>query len=62
MSGSDLFNPDFAALALAYGWAADRVEATAQFEPALQAALERTQPTLLHLRLLQDSRDPVGAF
>ena len=26
VAGSDLFNPDFAALAQAYGWAAQRVE------------------------------------
>jgi acetolactate synthase-1/2/3 large subunit len=51
LSGTDLFNPDFAALARAYGWAADRIDATAQFEPALRAALERSQPTLLHLKL-----------
>src|SRR5207247_10748109 len=36
VSGSDLINPDFAALALAYGWAADRVETAAQVEPHRQ--------------------------
>ena len=54
VSGSDLFNPDFAALARAYGWAADSIDATEQFEPALLAALERSQPTLLHLKLDAD--------
>jgi acetolactate synthase-1/2/3 large subunit len=54
VSGSDLCNPDFAALARAYGWRAERVEATAAFEPALRAALETPQPTLLHLRLPTD--------
>jgi acetolactate synthase-1/2/3 large subunit len=54
VSGSDLYNPDFAALARAYGWRAERVEATAAFEPALRAALETPQPTLLHLRLPTD--------
>jgi acetolactate synthase-1/2/3 large subunit len=54
VSGSDLFNPDFAALARAFGWHAERVEATAQFEPAFAAALERGQPTLLHLKLDPD--------
>jgi len=54
VSGSDLFNPDFAALALAYGWRAARVERTAQFEPAFKAALESGQPTLLHLKLDAD--------
>ena len=51
VSGSDLFNPDFAALAEAYGWKAHRVETTEQFEPAFRAALEGGRPTLLHLKL-----------
>ena len=51
VSGSDLFNPDFAALANAYGWAAAFVESTAQFEPALAAALAADRPTLIHVKL-----------
>jgi len=51
VSGTDLFNPDFAALARAYGFAADLVTETAQFEPAFAAALARDLPTLLHLKL-----------
>lgn len=51
VSGTALANPDFAALARAYGWAGERVEATAEFEPALVRALERREPTLLHLVL-----------
>jgi acetolactate synthase I/II/III large subunit len=51
VSGSDLVNPDFAALARAYGWQAHRVEQTAQFEPALRSALEADQPTLIHVLL-----------
>jgi acetolactate synthase-1/2/3 large subunit len=54
VSGSDLFNPDFAALARAYGWRADRIERTEQFEPAFAAALDAGQPTLLHLKLDTD--------
>lgn len=54
VSGSDLFNPDFAALARAYGWRAERIEATAQFEPAFAAALESGRPTLLHVKLDTD--------
>ena len=54
VSGSDLFNPDFAALARAYGWNASRVEATAQFEPALREALAASGPTLIHLKLDTD--------
>ena len=51
VSGSDLFNPDFAALARAYGWRAHSVESTAQFEPAFAAALADERPNLLHLKL-----------
>jgi acetolactate synthase I/II/III large subunit len=54
-SGSDLFNPDFVALARAYGWSAELVERTAGFEPAFARALERGTPTLLHLKLDVDT-------
>jgi acetolactate synthase I/II/III large subunit len=54
VSGSDLFNPDFAALARAYGWQASRVERTAEFEPAFAEALRAQRPTLLHLKLDTD--------
>jgi len=51
VSGSDLFNPDFAMQARAYGWASARVDETAAFEPAFRAALGRRESTLLHLKL-----------
>jgi acetolactate synthase-1/2/3 large subunit len=54
VSGSDLFNPDFAALARAYGWGASKVECTEQFEPALREALAAAGPTLIHLKLDAD--------
>jgi acetolactate synthase I/II/III large subunit len=54
VSGSDLFNPDFAALARAYGFEAECITHTAGFEPAFRAALARSVPTLLHLRLDPD--------
>ncbi len=66
VSGSDLYNPDFAALALAYGWRSARVERTEDFEPALQAAMDAEgQPTLIHLRLSSDvstSRSTLSAI
>ena len=65
VSGSDLFSPDFVALAQAYGWRAERVEATAEFEPALLRFIDAGQPTLLHLRLDSDvstSRSTLGAI
>jgi acetolactate synthase-1/2/3 large subunit len=49
VSGSTLRNPDFCALANAYGYAAERVTRTADFAPALQRALAREQGTLLEL-------------
>jgi acetolactate synthase-1/2/3 large subunit len=66
VSGSDLGNPDFAALARAYGWfAPDRVDTTAAFEPALHAALGAGRPALIHVRLAADvitSRTTLGAI
>ncbi|UCH17487.1 MAG: thiamine pyrophosphate-binding protein [Burkholderiales bacterium] len=54
VSGSDLFNPDFAALARAYRWNAGFADRTEQFEPLLREALAADRPTLLHLRLDAD--------
>jgi acetolactate synthase-1/2/3 large subunit len=54
VSGSDLYNPDFAALARAYGWRAETLAETAAFEPALARAIEAGTPTLLHLKLSSD--------
>ena len=54
VSGSDLFNPDFAAFARAFGWRAETLDSTAQFEPAFAAALASSLPTLLHLKLSPD--------
>ena len=51
VSGSSLANPDFAALARAYGYAGERVTQTAQFEPALLAALARPEGTLIEIVL-----------
>jgi acetolactate synthase-1/2/3 large subunit len=41
VSGSNLHNPDFVALARAYGFEGVKVERTAEFAPALAAALAR---------------------
>jgi len=54
VSGSDLFNPDFVALAIAYGWKAARVETTDEFEPAFARALANATPTLIHIKLDPD--------
>jgi len=52
--GTELFNPDFAALARAYGWRAATVAATSQFGPAFADALASGQPSLIHLKLPTD--------
>ena len=51
VSGSQLANPDFAALARAYGYAGVRITGTAQFEPEFIAAMERRQGTLIEITL-----------
>jgi len=50
-SGSGLRNPDFVALAQAYGYAGVRIEHTDQFEAALTAALALERGTLIEVRL-----------
>ena len=51
VAGTQLKNPDFVALARAYGYAAQRITQTAEFEPALLAALARTEGTLIEVVL-----------
>ncbi len=50
-SGSRLDNPDFAALARAYGYAGVRITQTADFEVELLAALARNEGTLMEVML-----------
>jgi acetolactate synthase-1/2/3 large subunit len=54
VSGTELHNPDFAALAQAYGGHGEVVEKTADFGPALQRAVaftnERKLPAVIELR------------
>lgn len=51
VSGTELRNPDFCALAKAYGYAAERVTETAQFEGALMRALAADTGTLIEIPL-----------
>ncbi len=50
VSGTELHNPDFAALARAYGAWAATVETTAEFKPALAEAMARKGVRVLHLK------------
>jgi acetolactate synthase I/II/III large subunit len=51
VSGTELVNPDFPALARAYGYAGVRIARTAEFEAEFVAALERKQGTLIEITL-----------
>jgi acetolactate synthase-1/2/3 large subunit len=51
VSGSALHNPDFVALAQAYGYRAERITHTAVFEAALLRAMQAEQGTVLELVL-----------
>jgi acetolactate synthase-1/2/3 large subunit len=50
-SGSKLMNPDFVALAKAYGYEGVRVNKTADFEPAFKAALSSCKGTVIEVML-----------
>ncbi len=65
VSGSGLANPDFCALARAYGYAAERITHTAEFEPALQRALAAPGGSLIEVLLDVDvitTRGTLGAI
>jgi acetolactate synthase-1/2/3 large subunit len=51
VSGTDLENPDFAALARAYGAHGETVVATAEFAPAFERAAASGRPALLHVKI-----------
>jgi acetolactate synthase-1/2/3 large subunit len=53
--GTDLVNPDFAALAAAFGAHGETVERTEDFSPALERALDAGRPAVVELRV-----DPEG--
>lgn len=51
VSGTTLANPDFAALARAYGASGETIATTDAFAPAFERALGREGPSLLHVTL-----------
>ncbi len=51
VSGTDLVNPDFAALARAYGAHGETVATTAEFAPAFERALAAGGPALVHVKI-----------
>jgi hypothetical protein len=63
-AGTELRNPDFVALAQAYGYAGGRITRTEEFEAQLLAALSREQGTLIEVMLdpevITTRQHPVG--
>jgi acetolactate synthase-1/2/3 large subunit len=62
VSGTDLGNPDFVALALAYGAHAESVTTTDGFAPAFERALDAERPALLHVRLNPEAITPAATL
>ncbi|MCF3639346.1 thiamine pyrophosphate-binding protein [Rhizobium sp. TRM95111] len=58
VSATDLTNPDFAALAVAYGGHGERVERTEDFAPAFQRARASGRPAILELKLDPEAITP----
>jgi len=51
VAGTELANPDFAAVARAYGARGETIVATAEFAPAFERALASAGPALLHVKI-----------
>ncbi|MBD0414689.1 thiamine pyrophosphate-binding protein [Oryzicola mucosus] len=58
VSGTDLINPDFAALARAYGGHGETVEATEDFAPAYERARASGKPSIIEIKLDPEAITP----
>jgi acetolactate synthase-1/2/3 large subunit len=58
VSGTDLHNPDFAALARAHGLHGETVECTAAFGPAFERCSSAGKPSLIEIRLDPEALTP----
>ena len=58
VSGTDLVNPDFAALARAYGGLGLTVTRDDEVAPAVEAALAAGRPALIHLKISAEAITP----
>lgn len=58
VSGTDLINPDFAALGKAFGLTGEVVKRTEEFAPAFEKALESGGPAMIEIRVEQDQISP----
>ncbi|ADZ71923.1 thiamine pyrophosphate-binding protein [Polymorphum gilvum] len=61
-SATTLVNPDFAALARAYGGHGETVETTADFGPAFERARASGRPAMLHLKLDPEALTPTASL
>jgi acetolactate synthase-1/2/3 large subunit len=59
VSGTDLINPDFAAMARSFGGFGATVEKTAEFAPAFLAAQASGQPAIIHVKYEAEGITPV---
>ncbi|MFK7861196.1 MAG: thiamine pyrophosphate-binding protein [Granulosicoccus sp.] len=62
ISGTELHNPDFAALAMAYGAMGFTVSRTEQFSTALDHALLAKVPALIHLKTSAEAITPTATL
>jgi len=60
--GTELQNPDFVALAQAYGADAWLVTRTEEFAPAFEKALRAGRPSLLHIRVDPEAISPTATL
>lgn len=58
VSGTDLVNPDFSALAAAYGFHSERVETTEDFEAAFERAVASPTGAVLDLAVSEEALTP----
>ncbi|WP_439271558.1 thiamine pyrophosphate-binding protein [Pseudochrobactrum sp. HB0163] len=58
VSGTALANPDFAALAKAYGLHGETVEKTEEFAPAFERSISCGKPALIEIRIDQEAITP----
>lgn len=62
VSATQLRNPDFAALARAYGGHGETIDETAQFAAAFERALASGKPAILHIKVDPEAISPVATI
>jgi acetolactate synthase-1/2/3 large subunit len=60
--GTQLTNPDFAAVAQSFGAHGEVVTTTAQFAPALERALTAGKPALIEIRVTKEASTPAATL